>query len=136
MNTTAELLIVKASLAEQEKNKGINDHDVLELLGNEFPQLNDAFERTAAISNVYNSVQCFAQFTKQLVKQGNLKEVKHCFLVAEKILKTGNACVKNAVQNCYLFSLSTALDLDASVRALLTGPLKKEYLRQVRASGI
>ena len=140
MNTTAELLIVKASLAEREKTNSLNEHDVLELLGNEFPVLNSTFEKTAGIASVYKSIQCFAQFTRQLAHEGNLKEVKHCFRVAEKLLKSGNTCVRSAVQNCYLCSLSTILDLTGplseKLRSLLGGSLKKEYQRQIYSSGI
>lgn len=85
-------------------------------------------------------MQCYSNFTKQLIKKGDFKEVKHCFIIAEKMLENGNSAVKNAIENCYLFSLSTILDfsnpLSNKIKSLLTNSLKKGYNKQVCSSGV
>jgi hypothetical protein len=140
MNPTLELLRIKAILSFQENHHLIKENEVLDFLGNEFPLINETLERDASQNNIYKTMKCFADFTKQLIKKGNFKEVKHCFNVAESILKNGNSTVKNAIENGYLYSLSSILDLTTPVaqivKALLTDSLKKEYNRQVCASGI
>ncbi|CAN5131645.1 hypothetical protein BH09BAC5_BH09BAC5_07730 [soil metagenome] len=122
------------------KHKMITENEVSDILGEELPEINNELEKLSNLSNIYKTMQCFADYTKQLIRKGNLKEVKHCFLVAEKILKNGNGTVKNAVENCYLYSVSTIIDIaspmNQAVKKLLTSSLKKEYDRQIFASGM
>lgn len=140
MNTTLELLKMKSELLLKKQQHLIKETEVIDLLGNEFPTINADLEKTANPSNIYKAMQCFADFTKQMIQNEEFKEVKHCFIIAEKMLKNGNGTVKNAIENCYLFSISTLLDLatpvNQKVKSLLTDSLKKEYNRQVCASGI
>lgn len=138
MNATLELLNLKASLAI-EKHR-MDEHEVLDLLGNEFPNLNAELERVPNGTNIYKAVQCFADFTKNLVYKENFRELKHCFRVAEKMLKEGNNIVKNAIENCYVFSVTGMLDFagvaGSKAKGLLTNLLKKEYIRQISATGV
>lgn len=140
MNAILELQKIKADLMLIDKDHLINETEVVDLLGNEFPTINNDLEKTANPTNIYKAMQCFSDFTKQLIKKENFKEVKHCFNVAEKMLENGNSTVKNAIENCYLYSISTVLDLASpvsqKVKSLLTDSLKKEYNRQVCSSGI
>jgi hypothetical protein len=138
MNATLELLKFKIDLTV--KNDMIKENEILEVLGNELPEMNPSLEKTEDVNNIYKAMQCFANFTKYLVNKGDFKEVKHCFNVAEKLLKNGNSTVRNAIENSYLYSLSSILDLTTpvslKVKSLLTDSLKKEYNRQVCSSGI
>lgn len=140
MNATVELLKVKANLSMINYNHVIKEQEVVNILGNEFPTINYDLERIPNSCDVYKSVKCFVDFTKQLALKGNFKEVKHCFTVAEKLLRNGNNTVKNAIENVYVFSLSSIIDfntpLSKKVKELLTDSLKKEYNRQICASGI
>jgi hypothetical protein len=114
----------------------IKESEILNLLGEEIPDINTELEKLAHSGNIYKSIQCFADFTKELILSGNLKAVKHCIKLADKMLAEGTSTVKNAIENVYLFSLSTAIDLTAPVKEMLTGPLKKEYHRQTTRCGI
>ncbi len=138
MNATFELLKLKIDLTM--KHNTIKESEVLEVLGNELPDINPVLEKTEDVNNIYKAMQCFAGFTKSLVYKGDFKEVKHCFHVAEKLLKHGNNTVINAIENVYLYSLSSILDLanplSLKVKGLLTDSLMKEYRRQVGASCI
>ncbi len=139
MNAIVELLKIKIEITMETKHL-INEDAIPELLGQEFPLINESLERTADLSNVYRSIQCFADFTKQVIRKGNMKEVKHCFKIADKMLQHGNTTVKNAIENCYLHSMSTILDvttpLSKMVKELLSDSLIKEYRRQVNACGV
>ncbi len=138
MNAIVELLKLKIDLTM--KHNTIKESEVLEVLGNELPDINPVLEKTENVADVYKAMQCFAGFTKSLVYKGDFKEVKHCFHVAEKLLKHGNNTVINAIENVYLYSLSSILDLtnplSLKVKDLLTDSLMKEYRRQVGASCI
>ena len=138
MNATLELLKFKIDLTV--KHTMIKETEILEVLGNDLPEMNPSLEKTEDVNNIYKAMQCFANFTKGLINKGDFKEVKHCFNVAEKLLKNGNSTVKNAIENGYLYSLSSILDyttpVSLKVKSLLTDSLKKEYNRQVCSSGI
>ena len=138
MNATLELLKFKIDLTI--KHTMITEKEILEVLGNELPAINASLEKTEDINNIYKAMHCFANFTKSLISKGDFKEVKHCFNVAEKLLKNGNSTVVNAIENSYLYSLSTILDfttpVSLKVKSLLTDSLMKEYRRQVGASCI
>lgn len=139
MNPTVELLKVKANLTLQDPSHAIEENEVPDLLGNEFPSINPELEKTHAVT-IYKSLKCFADLTRQLAAKGNIQEVKHCFNVAEKMLCEGNSHVKNAVVTVYLFSMSTLLDfatpLADTIRGLMSGNLKAEYKRQVLSRGV
>lgn len=138
MNATFELLKLKIDLTV--KRTMIKETEVLDVLGNELPAMNPVLEKTEDVNNIYKAMQCFANFTKSLVSKGDFKEVKHCFQVAETLLKNGNSTVINAIENVYVYSLSSILDLTTplslKVKSLLTDSLMKEYRRQVGSSCI
>jgi len=140
MNATISVLNLKAELTLKTKKNVINENGVLDLLGNEFPSTNELLERKADSTNVYKTIQYFADFTKQLIQNGNLKEVKHCFNVAEKMLENGNNTVKNAIENVYVYSLGTVVALSSlktnQLKKIFNGSLRKEYNKQVCTHGI
>lgn len=118
----------------------ITENDVTDILDTELPGINKKLERLPASNNIYKAMQCFVDFTKELVTNGNPDGVKSCFNLAERMLKEGNNAVKNAVENVYVFSVSTALFLctpiSKELTAMFNGSLKNEYTRQVVSSGI
>ena len=138
MNATVELLKTKTELTIH--HQGIKENQILDVLGNALPELNPELERLPDPRNIYVSVKCFAEFTKQLIKKGNLAEVKHCFNVAEKLLLEGNKTVKTAIENVYVFSMSSILGFASPVSHKIKGMMNKalltEYKRQVCCSGI
>ncbi len=138
MNPTVELLKMKVALSFDKKQ--IKENDVLNILGEELPEMNIELEKLSNPQNVYASVKCFAEFTKSLVRKENLSEVKHCFNIAEKMMLDGNKTVKNAIENVYLFSLSAILDLTSplsyKIKGMMNRSLWKEYNKQLTASGL
>jgi hypothetical protein len=100
------------------------------------PSLDAEIKSMTNKASIYNVISCFADFTKHLANVGNLKEVKHCFNLAEKLWVGGNNTIKNAIENTYLFSLSSIIDLNCKIKDMLCTPLRKEYNRQIFGSGI
>ena len=140
MDSIVDLLRVKADLTLKNIHHGIAESEVLNVLEKELPEIKPLSENISNPENVYKVMQVFANYTKQLAVTGNLKEVKHCFNVAEKLINEGNNIVKNGIFNCYLFSVSTVMDLTSpvsqTIKNLLTDSLRKEYYRQTGASCI
>jgi len=114
----------------------ISENEVLSFLSIELPQLDIEVISLSDRVTVYSIISCFADFTKYMIHIDNLKQVKHCFNVAEKLWMSENNSIKNAIENGYLFSLSSILDLNNKIKELLNAPLKNEYNRQVLGSGI
>lgn len=130
-------------IIKNKKNKKltmITENQVSDILGEELPEINNELEKLSNSNNIYKTMECFVDFTKLLICKGNLKEVKHCFNVAEKMLENGNNTVKNAIENVYVYSLGTVVALSTlttnQLKEIFTGSLRKEYNKQVCASGI
>ena len=136
MSATVDLLKIKSDLALKNNVCTITENEVLSLLSNELPQIEEEVKNSSSQISIYGVISCFADVTKHMAKAGDLKEVKHCFNVAEKIWVGGNSTVKNAIENGYLFSLSSILDLNTQIKDMLCAPLRKEYNRQVFGHGI
>lgn len=138
MNASTELLKIKADLTFSENR--IIENQFIDILGDELPEINPELEKLSSPRDIYVSVNCFAEFTKQLIKKGNLSEVKHCFNIAEKMLLEGNKTVKNAIENVYLFSMSSILDftnpLSRKIKGMMNKALLTEYQKQVSTSGL
>ncbi|HEX7412720.1 MAG TPA: hypothetical protein VF411_01650 [Bacteroidia bacterium] len=148
MNPTIDLIKIKSELLLKNNNmQTMTENEVLSLLSNELPELEVEIKKTSKQVSIYIVISCFVNITKHMAKIGNVKEVKHCFNLAEKMLQEGNNTVKNAIENVYVYSLGTYLyslgaivDLSAStatqLRDIFSGSLRKEYYRQVYGSGI
>jgi len=135
-------LTIMCSIKRNKKLKQnmITENEVSDILGEELPDINNELEKLSNSGNMYKAMQCFADFTKQLIRKGNLAEVKHCFNIAEKLLNDGNNQVKNAVENVYVYAMGTVIEFSATttnrLQEIFNGSLKKEYIRQVLAKGI
>ncbi|MBK9636844.1 MAG: hypothetical protein IPO63_03165 [Bacteroidetes bacterium] len=118
----------------------ITENEVSDLLGKELPEINLELDKLSNSSNIYKAMRCFVDYTKQLILKGNINETKLCFILAERMLIEGNNSVRNAIENVYVYSLGTFIDLADSTanraKEIFNGLLKKEYNRQLMASGI
>src|ERR1035437_1334293 len=130
-------------ITKTERNKKltmITENQVSDMLGEELPEINNELEKLSNSNNIYKTIECFVDFTKTLIYKGNLKEVKHCFNVAEKMLENGNNTVKNAIENVYVYSLGTVVALSTlktnHLKEIFNGSLREEYNKQVCSSGI
>ncbi|MCW3083616.1 MAG: hypothetical protein JWP12_982 [Bacteroidetes bacterium] len=89
------------------------------------------------VTTIYKQMDRFASVTKKMIISGNIARAKKCFRVAEMLLETGNAEVKNAVSNVFVYSVSCFMELHkCNIHNLFPTSLKAEYLKQVNASGI
>jgi hypothetical protein len=141
MNPTIDLIKTKSDLiSKNHLTQSITENEVLSLLCNELPQLDAEIKNMPAQAGIYNIINCFADLTRHLANIGDLKEVKHCFNLAEKIWLGGNTKIKHVIENAYLYSLSGILDLTSpisnTIKDMLNAPLRKEYNRQVFGNGI
>lgn len=88
--------------------------------------------------DIYKRMQRFADLTKIMIYNNQADRVKKCFVIAEKLLQTGNNELKNAVLNVYLFSISSYLELQGEdgrqILNYFPELLRQEYNHQIIAS--
>lgn len=86
--------------------------------------------------NMYVKLQRFADLTKTLIALGNIKRAKLCLHKAGVLFTNGNAQIKNAISNVYVFSVSTYMEMhNCSIKNLFPESLINTYKDQVNASG-
>ncbi len=100
------------------KPNQISEHEILDILGDGLPGINCELEKIAGGSNVKRMMVCFAGYTRQCAEKGNINTLSTCFSIAETLLNKGNYAVKTAVENVYLFSVSSILEI--------TSPFQKQ----------
>ncbi|MES2689034.1 MAG: hypothetical protein V4658_01445 [Bacteroidota bacterium] len=88
-------------------------------------------------SGIYRQMHRFAEVTKTCIINGNIQRAKRCLETAETIFNKGNAEVRNAISNVYVFSVSSFMEIHhCNIRNLFPRALQNEYNRQVNTSGI
>jgi hypothetical protein len=98
---------------------------------------NRYFKMKTKILSIQSRAQKFADITKALIINGNIRRAKKCLLVAEKLMQAGNNETKNAIANVYVFSVSTFMEMhNCSIANLFPASLRSEYLKQVNTSGV
>ena len=119
----------------------INQYEVASYLVGELPEIKGELKRISPTLNIFKSIQCLADYTRSKVEQHDLGIVKKCFAIAENINSMGNASVKDAIENIFVFSFSTLLNSgdkaeNKSLQAIVPICLHKAYVQQVLKSGI
>ena len=88
-------------------------------------------------TNLITKMERFAEVTINSLKLGKMVRAKRCFALAEELFQKGNAEVKNAISNVYLYSVSHYLELNhLTTRQILPVGLYKEYVKQINTSGV
>ena len=97
--------------------------------------------KTPYIKSIYTAMQHLADITKNCIVQRNFKQAKKCFGIADRLLRTGGAQVRNAVENVYLYSVTIWLegnmnwDAQNQILSLMPASLQAEYYLQVNTTG-
>lgn len=86
----------------------ITQFEVPSYISGRLPQIKSEVSH-AHTGDIYKSLQVLTDYTKRMAIQHDFNMVKKCMLIVEKIYKEGTACVKSAVENVFIFSLSTIM---------------------------
>jgi hypothetical protein len=100
--------------------------ETADLLTVEFPELSAELHATKSL---YRQLDCFAAFTRRALREGRLDLLRHCFSVADSLLRRADHYLTAAIENVYLHCLhldgSTAGNLLA--RQLMPVSLYRAY---------
>jgi hypothetical protein len=89
------------------------------------------------VMTVHSKAQKFADLTKKMIISGNIARAKKCLALAEKLLLTGSTETKSIISNVYVFSVSSFMGVhNCSIANLFPASLRREYVKQINASGI
>ncbi len=119
----------------------MNQYEVPAYLIDELPEIKEGLQNISPVFNIFKSIQCLSDYTKTKLLQHNLGVVKHCFLIAEKIYSTGNNVVRGAIENVFVYSFSTLMNISdkeeqKQIWALMPLNLHTAYVNQIFKSGI
>jgi hypothetical protein len=86
-------------------------------------------------------MQVLTDYTKRMALEHNFKEVRNCMSLVEKIYHKGDAPVKNAVENIFIFSFSSMRMLCnlvewRMVQSFMPSDLYALYLDQIMRSKV
>ena len=79
--------------------------ETADLLTVEFPELSAALHATQTCTSLYRQLNCFADFTRRAVAGGELDLLRHCFIVADSLLRRADRYLSSAIETVYLHCL-------------------------------
>ena len=114
----------------------IHEFEVPAYITGTLPQLKSEFTPGC---HVYDSIQVLTDYTKRMALEHDFKEVRSCMSLIEKIYEKGDALVRNAVENIFVFSFSSMRLLCnivewRMVQSIMPSSLYTLYMRQVLRS--
>lgn len=119
----------------------MNQYEVPACIEDELPEIKDELKTVSPVVNVFKTLQCLTGYTRKMIAAHDFKTAKKCFSLAGKIYETGNAVVKNAVENVFVYAFpSMFCRCEETERnrlyALMPMSLYTAYIGQVIRSGI
>jgi hypothetical protein len=119
----------------------INQYEVPAYLVDELPGIEKELKVFSPTLNIFKTVQCLANYTKSKIIQHDLGTVKKYFAIAEEVYVKGNELVKGAIENVFVFSFSSLLNMGSreekkELQAIIPVCLHTIYVQQVLRSGM
>ena len=79
--------------------------ETADLLTLEFPELAAELHAPNMLHSVYRQLDCFAAFTRRALREDHLAVLRHCFAVADNLLRHADRDLAHAIENVYLHGL-------------------------------
>ncbi|WP_123845987.1 DUF7674 family protein [Chitinophaga lutea] len=91
------------------------------LIACQIPALKHGMPETGAVNS---TIGAFSAHTRQLIRLGNLQEVKKCFAMAGVLYKNGSNVLQCAIESVFIFAVSPFLDTQ-QIKELLPVSLRR-----------
>jgi hypothetical protein len=89
--------------------------------------------------SIYKDIQRFTDFTRQAVNRNNYTVAKRCFHLADTFYRQGDAIVRNAVENIFVYSFSSFIPQNGVekliLKSFIPASLYALYSRQIGQGG-
>ncbi len=118
----------------------MNQYEVPALIADQFPETNKDICSLTAIGNPYQTMAVFSRFMRKKISAHQFNKVFRCLALANHIYTHGNAVVKSAVENEFIYSFSQASQsCDKNqwnlVKAHIPARLYNIYIKQIIGYG-
>jgi len=89
----------------------LSQYDVPALIAGKLPQIKPELSKKGSETTIYQSVQALTDYTKRMAIEHNFKMVEKCMSLVGNIYDKGNAIVKNAIENVFIYSFSSIMSV-------------------------
>ncbi|WP_143309553.1 DUF7674 family protein [Chitinophaga vietnamensis] len=110
------------------------DSKISQLIGCQIPALSFPMQQLPAKGAVSKVIHAFADYTGNMIRGGQLQEVKRCFTMAGVLYHNGSAVLRNAIESVFMFALSPLLC--SQHKELLPLSLKQIRIRHLQTIAI
>lgn len=93
--------------------------EVSQVVAKALPELKNEVSSSSCCNNPYECLHVLSDYTRHAVETANEEAVKKSFEVANQLYADGDAPVKRAVENVFVYSLSHSLPHSPDRRARL-----------------
>lgn len=93
----------------------IKDTQVCEVITSEIPKMAIDLSLLKDSESICQAIACFADYTKELIREHNIDEALLCFGTAHGLLSQGSTSVRNTVINIYVSSVSRLVECTQTV---------------------
>jgi hypothetical protein len=115
----------------------IRESEVKYCISNNVPALTIELSYIKDNNDVYRAIDCLTGYTKAAIREDRLNEVQECFQTAYTLLHEGNRLIQLAVENTFIYSVSSLLEISVSVtqpiRTLFLNNFRVEYCKLINA---
>ena len=88
----------------------IRENEVNNLISAEIPALAISLTLINKKNDIYKSINCLSDYTKEMIKEHRSSEAIQCFQTAYELLHEGTSLVKVAMVSVYISSVSRLLE--------------------------
>jgi hypothetical protein len=87
----------------------LDQSEIPAYIARQIPQVGHEMTRPGMQLTAYQSVQVLTDYTKRMALEHNFKMVGNCMRLMEKLYQKGNAAVRGAVENVFIYSFSSMM---------------------------
>ena len=114
----------------------IIDDEVGRILLKELPELEKGSISDSEKVSVYQNIKVLADYTCRLIDQHNYLVAGKCFNLAERLFLEGSTTTQNAIDNIFIYCVTTRSQALSGLKTLMPFHVRKEYHRQIYCSGL
>jgi|GEM_PF-2151170 len=111
----------------------ITEKEIPTVLAEKIPEIKNELEKNMV--NIFKVLNCFKSYTIRCAELGKIDKLRSCFVIAEKFLRDGNNDVKSEMENVYVNSVSSLIEIyspiQEPVKKILPENLKKACLKHI-----
>ena len=115
----------------------IKDDQVCGVITSEIPRMAIDLSMLKDNNSVCQAIACFADYTRDLIRDHNVDETLLCFDTAAELLRDGSTHVRNSVINIYVSSVSRLVEctqtVEDNVRMRFMNMFGEEYFNLIYA---